>query len=56
MEALQSFGGCGLDAVLEGSKRKVARTLEARRKKGEQEEEGEEEEEEVEGGKENIVA
>lgn len=46
LEALQSFGGSGLDAVLGGAKRMVARTLDGRKRQDEEvEEEGEAEKE-----------
>lgn len=59
LEALQSFGGGGLSEVMSESKRRVARTLEAKEKRGKEEEkrgkEGEQEDEEDEGGKENVL-
>jgi len=52
LEALQSFGGGGLSEVMSESKRRVARTLEAKEKRGKEEEQ---EEEEDKGGKENVL-
>ena len=45
LEALQSFGGCGLDVVLDRAKKKVARTLDGRKRQDEEvvEEEAEKE-------------
>ena len=51
LEALQSFGGGGLSEVMSESKRRVARTLEAKEKRGKEEQE----EEEDKGGKENVL-
>ena len=51
LEALQSFGGGGLSEVMSESKRRVARTLEAKEKRGKEEEQ----EEEDKGGKENVL-
>ena len=52
LEALQSFGGGGLSDVMSESKRRVARTLEAKEKEGK----GEEPEDEGgKGDKENIL-
>ena len=52
LEALQSFGGGGLSDVMSESKRRVARTLEAKEKGGK----GEEPEDEGgKGDKENVL-